>query len=141
MFDAIQNVAGGFATVLLGIATGAAWIATIVGPNCSYDRLDASRADGHVRKLLVDASTPISGVLLAGGAFAVLGGSFGAAILSILAAFGFFSNRWTLASRKRGTTPPGVRRKRKSERVVAIGLSLMFTAVTAVAAMLAIFGI
>ena len=141
MFEAIQDVANGFAAVLIGVATGAAWIATMVGPNCSYDRLDAGRASGHVRQLLVAASTPISGILLAATAFAVLAGSFGAAILSVIAAMGFFSNRWTLAPKKTGSTPPGVRTRRKSQRVVAVSLSLMFTMVAVVAAVLVIFGV
>ncbi len=141
MLDAIQSVSGGIAAVLIGMATGAAWIAAIVAPNCSYDRLDASRADGHVRQLLVNASTPVSGMLLAGMAFSVLAGSFGAATLSLLAATGFFSNRWTLAPRKKGNRPPGTRTSKKSQRIVAVSLTLIFTMVALVAATLAVFNV
>ena len=142
MFETIQTIAGGLAVFFAALATGAAWAVTMAAPNCSFDRLDYSRADGHVRQLLRDASTPISGMLLAATAFAALAGSWGAAILSGLAAIGFFFNRWTLGAQKKGDKPPpGVRQRKKSQRVVAVGFSLMFAAVAAVAAILAVFGV
>ncbi|MEL6258259.1 MAG: hypothetical protein AAFQ67_04275 [Pseudomonadota bacterium] len=141
MIDFITSTASGFSILCLGAAIGLAWAVAVTAPNCSYDRLDHSRADGHVRQLLVQASAPIAGLCLAGAAFSALGGVFGAAILSLVAAGGFFSNRWTLAPRKKGDAPPGVRRRRKSQRVVAVSLTLMFTAVAAVAGVLAVFGV
>ncbi len=141
MFDTVQTVSGGVATWLFGVAVGAAWVAAIVAPNCSYDRLDASRADGHVRQLILAASTPISGLLAAAAAFAMLSASPGAAVLAAIAAFGFFSNRWTLAPKRKGEAPPGVRTRRKSQRIVAVSLSLIFSAVAGVGGLLAIFGV
>lgn len=141
MFDALQTVAGGLAVLLAGLATGAAWVVTIVSPNCSFDRLDYSRADGHVRELLKSASGPIAAVLLASAALAVLGGAYGSAVLSGLAALGFFSNRWTLSATRSGARPPGVRQRKKTQRVVAVGFSLMFAGVAGVAAALAVFGV
>jgi len=141
MIDALQNASTGLATVLLGIATGAAWITTIAAPNCSYDRLDAGRADGHVRQLLKDTSTPLMLLLIAAAALAFLGGALGAGVTALLAGFGFYSNRWTLAPAKKGSKPPGVRRKRKTERVVAVSLSLIFAVVTLIAAVMAVFEI
>ncbi len=140
MLEALREFGQGSAILLMGLATGAAWIMAIVAPNCSYDRLDASRADGHVRQLLKAGSDPIAFVLLAAGALAILGGALGAGVTSFLAALGFFSNRWTLSSLK-GKTPPGVKRRRKSQRVVAVGLTLMFTLVAAIGGILAVFGV
>lgn len=141
MLEIIREFGQGGAILLCGIATGGAWIAAIVAPNCSYDRLDASRADGHVRQLLKSASDPIAITLLAAAALAVLGNAIGAGITAAIAALGFFSNRWTLASFKKGEIPPGARRRRKTQRVVAVSLTLMFTLVSAAAGVMAIFSI
>ena len=141
MLEMIRDFGQGGAVLLIGMATGAAWIAAIAAPNCSYDRLDASRADGHVRQLLKTTSDPIAVLLLAAAALCVLGGAIGAGITSGVAALGFFSNRWTLASFKRGETPPGARRRRKTQRVAAVSLTLMFTLVCAIAGVMAIMGI
>lgn len=141
MFETIQTLAGGFTVLLAALATGAAWITTIAAPNVSFDRLDYSRADGHVRELMVETSSPIAAVLLAATATGVLAGAYGSAILSLLAAIGFFSNRWTLAPKKKGEAPPGVRQRKKSQRIVAVGFSLMFAAVALIAAVLAVFNV
>lgn len=141
MLETIRDFGQSGAVLLLGLATGAAWIMAIVAPNVSYDRLDASRADGHIREMLKAGSDPIAVILLAAGALAILGGALVAGITSFLAAFGFFTNRWTLASFKPGETPPGARRRRKTQRVVAVSLTLMFSLVTALAAVLALLGL
>ncbi|MEM0986536.1 MAG: hypothetical protein AAGJ32_09835 [Pseudomonadota bacterium] len=141
MFETIYTVSAGLSAALAGLATGAAWIVTVAAPNCSFDRLDYSRADGHVRELLVASSPQIAGILLAAAAFAMLGQAYGAAILSVLAAIGFFSNTWTLARRKKKEAPPGVRQRKKTQRVVAVWFSLMFGIVAAIASVLAVFGI
>lgn len=129
--------------MVIGLAVGCAWVAAVASPNCSYDKLDYSRADSHVRELLERTSTLIAGLLLAGTALAILGGSRGAAILSALAAAGFFSNRWTLSPMKSRQVAPGVKRapKKKTQRVVAVSLSLMFGAAAAIAGVLAVFGV
>ena len=141
MLEAIRDLGQGGATLLIGLPTGAAWIMTIVAPNVSYDRLDASRADGHVRELLKSASDQIAFVLIGGAAFAILGGAIGAGIIASLAAFGFFSNRWTLASFKRGEAPPDAKRSKKTQRVLAVSLTLIFTFVAAIAGKMAVLGL
>lgn len=141
MLDAIREFGQSGATLLLGLATGAAWITAIVAPNTSYDRLSANSADNHVRALLKSASDPIAVLLLAAGALAILGGAVVAGITAFLAAFGFFSNRWTLASFKRGETPPDAKEKRKAQRAIAVSLTLIFALVAAIAAVLTLFGI
>ena len=141
MLEALRAFGQGGAILAFGLATGAAWMMAIVVPNVSYDRLDASRADGYVRDMLKSGSSQIAFILLVGAAFAVLGSAIGAAITAGLAALGFFTNQWTLASFKRGDTPPGARRKRKTQRVVAVSLTLMFTLMAAIAAGLALFGV
>lgn len=143
MFENIQSWSASIAALLIGVAVGAAWITAVVSPNCSYDRLDSSRADGHVRELLKRNAASTSAILLAGAAFAMIGGAFGAAILSGLAAIGFFSNRWTLAPAKSRNVAPGIKKRasKKGQRIVAVSLTLMFTAAAAVAGVLAVFGV
>lgn len=139
MLEAIREFGQSGAIMLLSLATGAAWMMAIVSPNVSYDRLDASRADGHIRQMVKSGSDPIAFILLAAGALAILGGALAGGITAFLAALGFFSNRWTLSKLK--TAPAGVRRRRKTQRVVAVSLTLIFTLVTAIAAGLAFFGV
>lgn len=141
MFDLIRSFAGDLGAICAAMATGAAFTATVVSPNISYDRLDASRADGHVRSLLVAASAPLAGLLLAATAFGVLAGHIGAAVTAGIAAFGFFTNRWTLAPRKPGEAPPGVRQRRKSQRTVAVAFSLIFLLVALTSAVLGAVGL
>lgn len=141
MFDMLQAYAGDIATLMFGLAAGGAWAAVIAAPNVSYDRLDASRADGHVRTLLLETCTPISGLLLAAAALSLLAGHMAAAIVAGVGAFGFFTNRWTLAAKKKGEAPPGVRQKKKTQRVVAVSFSLIFAVVALAGAVLSIIGI
>ncbi|MEM1037706.1 MAG: hypothetical protein AAGI14_13200 [Pseudomonadota bacterium] len=139
MLEAIREFGQGGAAVLLGLATGAGWVAAIIAPNCFYDGLDAGRADRQVRNLLKSVSAPTVFLLLAAGALAILGGAIGAGVCAFIAAFGFFTNSWTLRGFKKGETPPGAKRRRKSQRVVAVGLTLMFTLVAGIGAVLAVF--
>jgi hypothetical protein len=142
MLDAFRNLAGDLGALFAALASGAAFVASVSAPNISYDRLDASRADGHVRALLLSVSAMMAALLLAATALGVLAGHFAAASTAALAAFGFFSNRWTLAPRKaEESPPPGVRQRRKTQRVVAVGLSLMFLLVAAVSAVLGVLGV
>lgn len=141
MFETVQAYFGAISVLLIGIGVGGGWVCTMVGPNVFYDKLDGSRANTQVKGLLLAGSTPISGLLLAGACFAFLGGSIATGIVALLSALGFFLNRWTLAGFKRGDTPPGARRKRKSQRVVAVGFSLMFLLTAMAAGVLGVFGI
>lgn len=141
MIETIRVFSGDLAVLLIGIAVGAAWVCTMVGPNVFYDKLDGSRANTQVRALIMSGSTPIAGILLAAACCALLGGAIGAACTALFAAGGFFSNRWTLAAHARGSTPPGARRRKKSQQVVAVGFSLMFLLAAAIAGVLAIVGI
>lgn len=141
MLETIRDFGQNGATLLLGLAVGAAWIIAIAAPNTSYDSLDANRADKHVRELLKSASDPIAVILLVAGGLAVLGGALVAGIAAFLAAFGFFTNRWTLANFKRGETPPDANEKRKAQRAIAVSLTLIFALVAAVAAVLALLGL
>jgi hypothetical protein len=141
VLETIRNFGQDGATLLLGLAVGAAWIVTIVAPNTSYDSLDATRADKHVRGLLKSASDPIAVILLVAGGLAILGGALVSGVAAFLAAFGFFTNRWTLANFKRGETPPDANEKRKAQRAIAVSLTLVFALVATVAAVLAVLGI
>ena len=141
MFATLQLHFGAITIFLIGIAVGGGWICTMLGPNVFYDKLDGGKANTQVKNLLLAGSTPIAGLLLAAGCFALLGGLLVTGILSLVSALGFFMNRWTLAKFKRGSTPPGARRRTKSAQIVAVGFSLMFLLAAAIAGVLAILGI
>lgn len=141
MLGSLSMIASAMTFLLLGIGVGAAWICAIAAPNVFYDKLDASRANTQVRALIHAGSTPISGVLLAAAASAVLAGAYGAGVLSGLAALGFFLNRWTLSPHEKGDAPKGVRRRRTGQRLVAVGVSLGSLVLALIAAVLAVFGI
>lgn len=140
MIDAIRNFGQSGAILLLGLSVGAAWIAAIVAPNTSYDHLEQDDADEHVRALLKSASDPIAVLLLVAGALAILGGAIVAGIAALIAAFGFFTNRWTLAGTPSKSAEPGERRAGKTQRILAVSLTLVFSLVAAAAAVLAVFG-
>lgn len=141
MFATVQTYLGAMAIMLIGMAVGGGWICAILGPNVFYDKLDGGRANTQVKALILAGSTPIAGLLLAAACCAVLAGFLVSGILSGLAAFGFFLNRWTLSSFKTGETPPGVKRRRKSQQIVAVGFTLMFLVVAMIAGILAILGL
>ena len=141
MFAELQNILTNLAAMLCGFATGAAWLGVIVVPKESFDHMDYTRADRHVREILKSGSTFIAGSLLLASAFAVLGGAFGSGAVSALAAFGFFTNRWTLSKRAKPSAPPGTRQRKKSQRIVAVALSLMFGLTALAAGLMAAFQI
>ena len=139
MLDTIRDFGQNGAALLIGLSVGAAWIAAIVSPNTSYDHLTAKQAEKHVRELLKSASDPIAVILLVAAGLAILGGATVSGILSLIAAAGFFSNRWTLASIKSGDgkeEAPG-----KTQRILAVSLTLLFGLAAAAAAILAVLGV
>ena len=139
MLDTIRDFGQNGAALLIGLSVGAVWIAAIVSPNTSYDHLTAIQAEKHVRELLKSASDPIAVILLVAAGLAILGGATVSGILSLIAAAGFFSNRWTLASIKSGDgkeEAPG-----KTQRILAVSLTLLFGLAAAAAAILAVLGV
>ena len=126
MITEIQQYAGGLGVAASAMAIGAGWVVTIASPNCSFDKLDGSRADRHVRELLHQTATPIAVIMLA--------------VTAGLAAFGFFSTRLMLAP-KEGKNPKGVRTSRKDQRAVSVSLSLMFMLIAVIAGILGLIGI
>ena len=141
MFASLQSHLEGITILLIGIAVGGGWICAILAPNVFYEKLDGSRANTQVKNLLRSGSTPIAGLLLAGACCAFLSGLLVSGILSLIASLGFFLNRWTLAGFKRGDTPPGAKRRRSSQRIVAVSLSLLFLLTASAAGVMATFGI
>lgn len=138
MIEAIRSFGQSGATLLIGLALGAAWITTIVSPNTSYDHLSAKQADSHVRELLKAGSDPIAVILLVAGALAILGGAMVAGIAALLAAAGFFTNRWTLANFKSSSAQD--ESSQKTQRVLAVSLALIFTLLAAAAGIMAVLG-
>ncbi|MEM9377542.1 MAG: hypothetical protein AAGA72_15080 [Pseudomonadota bacterium] len=141
MLEAIREFGQDGAVLLIGIALGAAWVATIAASNISYDQLDTADADRHVRELLKATSDPIAVILLLSGALAILGGALVAGLTALLSAFGFFTNRWTLAEPDRADESDRAAAPKKTQRAFAVSLTLVFTAVAAIAAAMLLFGV
>ncbi len=141
MLATLQSHLGSITILLIGIAVGAGWICAILAPNVFYEKLDGSRANTQVKNLLRTGSTPIAGLLLAAACCAFLSGLLVSGILALISSLGFFLNRWTLAGFKRGDTPPGAKRRRSSQRIVAVSLSLLFLLTASIAGLLAAFGV
>ena len=142
MFASLSDFAADIGIALLGIAAGAGWIIVIASPNSSYDGNDSvARADTQIKRLLKDCSIPVALICLAAGACCILGRSWIAGATAFLGAFGFYSNQWTLAPKKRGSTPTGVRTRRKEQQKLAMGFSLVFLLIVVVALVLAVLGI
>lgn len=139
MLELIREFGQSGAILLLGLVVGAAWMMAIVSPNVAYDTLDEDDADGHVRQLLKSGSDTLAVLLVAAAALAVLGGAIGAGITAALAAFGFFTNRWTLSNlddEEDDTKPPS-----KRQRMLAVSLTLIFSLVATIGLGLAFFGV
>lgn len=140
MFQNVSELASSLGLISCATAIGAAWVAAIASPNCSFDELDGSRADRHVRELLRQTSAPMAAMMLAAAALFALATSWAAAGTSLVTAFGFFSNRWMLAPRN-GKKPKGVRTSRKSQRAMSVSFSLVFTLAAVIAALLGVIGV
>jgi amino acid permease len=140
MLGQLSPFVNAIALICAAMAIGASWVATIASPNCSFDKLDGSRADRHVRELLYQTAIPIAGMMLAAAALFVLAGSYIAGATAAIAAFGFYSTRMMLAP-KQGRNPRGVRTQRKDQRGTSVILSLMFTIVAIISALLGAFGV
>ncbi|WP_291204972.1 hypothetical protein [Hyphomonas sp.] len=140
MPENLQILLNNLGLMTSALAIGASWVAAIVSPNCSFDKLTGARADGHVRELIHRTSPQLGFLTAVAGAFFVFGGSLIAGIVSLVAAFGFYATRMML-SPKEGKNAPGVRTKRKEQRGTSVALILMFTAAALIAAVLGLFGV
>jgi Na+/proline symporter len=140
VLEAIRNFGQSGAILLLGLAIGAAWIVAIVSPNTSYDHLKGKNADQHVRELLKSASDPIAVLLLVACALSILGGAMASGIASLIAAIGFFTNRWTLASSPSRKSSESEQTVGKTRRILAVSLTMVFSLLAIAAAIFAVLG-
>jgi hypothetical protein len=140
MPENLQILLNNLGLMTSALAIGASWVAAIVSPNCSFDKLTGARADGHVRELIHRTSPQLGFLTTVAGGLFIFGGSLIAGIVSLVAAFGFYATRMML-SPKEGKNAPGVRTKRKEQRGTSVALILMFTATALIAAVLGLFGV
>jgi hypothetical protein len=140
MLGNFQTLLNNLALMTCAVAIGASWVASIVSPNCSFDKLTGARADGHVRELIHRTSPQLGFLMAVSGGLFLFASSLIAGIVSIVAAFGFYATRMLLAP-KEGKNAPGVRTRRKEQRGTSVALSLTFTAASMIAAVLGLFGL
>jgi ABC-type xylose transport system permease subunit len=136
----LSAIFASIAAMFAGGAAASGWTSAVIVANSSFDGLDAGRADRHLRRVLSASATFQAGLLGIAAGFAVFSGAIGAFIVALVGALGFLSNLWTLSPR-RDKTVPGVRRREKTQRTVAVVLTLMVTAVAAAAGIMATLGI
>ncbi len=140
MFEALQPSLNSLGLIFCALAIGASWVASIVSPNCSFDKLTGARADGHVRELIHRTSPQLGFLSAVAGALFLFAGSLIAGIVALVAAFGFYATRMMLAP-KEGKNAPGVRTRRKEQRGTSVALSLTFTGATLISLILGLFGV
>lgn len=127
------------AALFAGGAVASGWTAAVIVANTAFDGLDAGRADRILRRVIT-ATAGFQAMLIAISAgFAIMAGATAAFILGIISALGFLSNIWTLAPRREKS--PGARKRTKGQRVLAVALTLIVTAMALTSGVLAIFGI
>lgn len=139
----MDNLSGIFHAVAALCAGGAAasgWTVAVIVANTAFDGLDAGRADRMLRRVLSATATFQATLLGVAAGFAVFSGAVGAFVTAAIAALGYLTNIWTLSPR-RDKTVPGVRRREKTQRLVAVGLTLIFTLVALASGVLAAMGI
>lgn len=140
MFETLQPILNNLGLMTCALAIGAAWVAGIVSPNCSFDKLTGARADGHVRELIHRSSPQLGFLMAVAGALFLFASSLVAGVVALVAAFGFYATRMMLAP-KEGKNAPGVRTKRKEQRGASVSLFLMFAVTAMAAAGLGLFGL
>jgi hypothetical protein len=136
----MQTLLNNLGLMTCALAIGASWVASIVSPNCSFDKLTGARADGHVRELIHRTSPQLGFLMAVSGLLFIFGASLIAGIVALVAAFGFYATRMLLAP-KQGKNAPGERTRRKEQRGTSVALSLTFTATAAIAAILGLIGL
>lgn len=128
------------AALFSGGAAASGWTAAVIVANSAFDGLDAGRADRHLRRVIAATASFQAMLIAISAGFAVMSGAMAAFIVGLLAALGFLSNIWTLAPRREKTVP-GANKRTKTQRVVAVALTLMVTALALISGVLAVFGI
>lgn len=136
----MQTILLAGAALCAGGAAASGWTAGVIVANTHFDGLDHGRADRMIRRV-ISATAGFQAALLgiATGA-ALLGGARAAAIVAAVSALGFLSNVWTLAPRK-DKTPPGLKKRNSTQRIVAVALTLIMTIAALSAGVLAAFGV
>lgn len=140
MLENLHSLLNSLGLITGSLAVGASWVASIVSPNCSFDKLTGARADGHVRELIHRTSPQTGFLMVVTGALFLFASSLVAGIVALVAAFGFYATRMMLAP-KEGKNAPGVRTRRKEQRGTSVGLFLTFTAASIVAIVLGLLGL
>lgn len=129
-----------FAAMLAGGAAASGWTAAVIVANSAFDGLDHGRADRMLRKVIAATAGFQAALLGLSTGAALLADARAAAIVAGVSALGFLSNVWTLAPR-RDKAPEGLRKKTSTQRIVAVGLTLIMTLAALAAAILAGLGL
>lgn len=108
--------------------------------NSAFDGLDAGRADRHLRRVIVSTASFQAMLIAISASLSLLMGAMAAFVIGLLAALGFLSNIWTLSPRREKTVP-GANKRTKTQRIVAVALTLMVTALALTSGVMAVFGI
>ena len=130
-----------FAAGMTGLAFGVSGHAVMHAAPAAFKRLDYTRADALVRRILKGALPWIAG--FAGGAalFAIVGSAFGAAVMLALAATGVLIARYALNPLPKRPRVPGQRRRLKQTRIAALWATGVMSMLFPVALIALAFGV
>lgn len=116
VFTASLIASAGFA----GLALGAAGQCAVHAAPLAFKRLDYSRADALVRRMLKGALPWIALASLGGAAFALLGGAYAAGGMLGLAGAGLVVARYALAPLEKRSRIPGSRKRYAKTRNISL---------------------
>ncbi len=123
-----------------GGAAASGWTAAVIVANSAFDHLDAGRADRTLKRVIQGTASFQALLMAVASGFAVMTGAMAAFVCGLIAALGFLSNIWTLAPRREKTVP-GARKRTSTQRIVAVALTLLVTALALTSGVLAVFGV
>ena len=119
----LTDLSANLSVALFGAALGWTCLFSGVVAPVAYKDLDYGRAHRHVGRVIKLGHGPLAGVCFLGAGLAVLGGSIGAASLAGVIGVVLLMCIWTLAPRNDNARMAGGRRKLKTARSLASGLT------------------
>ncbi len=119
----MTDLAMQLALVLAGIALGWTMLFSFVVAPVSFRDMDQGRADRHVRRVIKAGHGIVAAVCLLAALAALSAGAFGGATIALICGVFYVMCQWALAPRD--DRPIMGKRKIKTARVVASGLTAL----------------
>ncbi len=125
MLEQILTASLIIAAAFAGLALGASGQCAVHAAPLAFKRLDYSRADALVRRMLKGALPWIAWASLGGAVFAAIGGAMAAAIMLAFAGASLFLARYALNPLPKRPRVPGARRRHSRTRIISLRVTLL----------------